>query len=107
MFLSLKIRKEKLYVAYPSTNIDWDADHHGREYDASRQADTDWCTNERSHLPHDFLLATPWLLSPECAARWALGKKKMRLMKVKIKYNRKSLFSRANALPLGTWNKVV
>ena len=47
---------------------DGDPDDHGGDGDARNQRDPHRGAHQRAQLPHQLLLAAPWLLSPESAS---------------------------------------
>lgn len=51
-----------------SANIDWDANDHCWDGNASYEGDANGCAHQRAKLPEDLLLSAPGLLPPEGAA---------------------------------------
>lgn len=70
----LKMEQGQNTTSYLPTNINRNADDHGRNGNASNEGNPHWSTNQRAQLPKNFLLTAPWLLAPEGTARGAAEK---------------------------------
>lgn len=58
-------RQNSRSVSHLPSNINRDADDHGRHRDASNQRDANRRTDQSAKLPENLFLSTPWLFSPE------------------------------------------
>lgn len=57
-------------VSHLPSYINWDANDHGRDRDASNQRDAYRRTDQSAKLPQDLFLSTPWLFPPKSTTWW-------------------------------------